>query len=82
MENLRKLALEIAENVTPPLSVQEQAMFIGGFQECANLLAEDKKELLEALKYLVNCNTKDRFKCELPNSIFKSEELIKKHETI
>lgn len=35
-------------------------------------------ELLDALQYLLNCNTKDRFKCELQDAINKAEASIKK----
>ena len=35
-------------------------------------------ELLDALQYLLNCNTKDRFKCELQDAINKAETAIKK----
>jgi hypothetical protein len=88
MENLRKLAeeksFEYAKNKSSSSVFIEahKEDYLNGFIEHAQLAAEDKKELLETLKYLVNCNTKDRFKVELPNSIFKAQELIKKHETI
>ena len=36
------IAVEIAEDVTPKLSTQEQAMFVAGFQECIKYLNTKK----------------------------------------
>ena len=51
-----------------------------GRQTVLNALKSQQKEidqLKEELKYLVDCNTRDRYKCELPIAIEKAKELLK-----
>lgn len=51
-----------------------------GFFEKSQLengkLRERVKELEESIQYIINCDQRERFKCEMPNAIFKATELL------
>ena len=90
MEDLKKLAEERAlerfpnrfkEDISYDYNEEAREGFIIGFLEHAQLAAEDKKELLEALKDIVKDSIANDFN-EHWDSFKKAKELIKKHETI
>lgn len=39
-------------------------------------IREENESYKEALQYVINCNTKDRFKCELDEAIRKAKQLL------
>jgi len=90
MKNLQELAKEKAfekfpnrfkEDIQYDFNAEAREGFIEGFLAHAQLAVEDKKELLEALKSIIDSVSGDDYN-ERKKAYISAKELIRKHETI
>ena len=76
MEN--KLTKEYAEKLARQNVIYGESVGNYVFGYLKAIEETNAKELLEALEYLIKCNTVDRFKCETTHAIVKAINAINK----